>query len=187
MNHTGSNTMWNVHLWIAPGLNRAFIAGANSTNDDTFWMLDGIIGSLINHQDVDPVYTDAGATASDALDGDLTDKLAVDNPVDIGKPAVYTVTYTVTDSNDNTATATRKVTVVDTTAPALALSGEAEVIVEAGSAYSDSGATAFDTVEGDLSSEIVAVSTVDTSTPGVYAVTYNVSDSDGNEATEFSR
>ena len=66
----------------------------------------------------------------DALDGDLTDSISVENPVDTSIPGVYSVTYSVKDSNDNESTAARKVTVVDTAPPALTLIGDVEVTHE---------------------------------------------------------
>ena len=58
-------------------------------------------------------YTDAGATATDAVDGDITSKIVVTDPVDTTTPGTYTVTYTVSDSAGNAATpVTRTVTVV---------------------------------------------------------------------------
>jgi lysophospholipase L1-like esterase len=56
-------------------------------------------------------YSDAGATASDTQDGDLTAQIAVDNPVDSSVPATYTVTYSVSDSAGNEGRAERTVTV----------------------------------------------------------------------------
>ncbi len=56
-------------------------------------------------------YTDAGATATDAQDGDLTAAIVVVNPVNTNAPATYTVTYTVEDSVGNMAQAERTVTV----------------------------------------------------------------------------
>jgi len=56
-------------------------------------------------------YNDAGATATDVQDGDLTAQIAVDNPVNVNVVGTYTVTYTVTDSAGNMAQATRGVTV----------------------------------------------------------------------------
>ncbi len=61
---------------------------------------------------VDSEYTDAGATASDAVDGDVTDRIVVDNPVDTDAVGTYTVRYTVTDLSGNAAApVTRTVTV----------------------------------------------------------------------------
>ena len=57
-------------------------------------------------------YTDAGATATDALDGDLTAKIVTTNPVNTAQVGSYTVTYNVKDTSGNAATpATRTVTV----------------------------------------------------------------------------
>ena len=57
-------------------------------------------------------YVDAGATATDDADGDLTDQVIVDNPVDTAVVGTYTVTYNVRDSSGNAAIpVTRTVTV----------------------------------------------------------------------------
>jgi len=63
-------------------------------------------------------YTDAGATASDNVDGNLTSSIVTVNPVDTSVLGAYTVTYNVSDSSNNKAIqVTRTVNVVDTTAP----------------------------------------------------------------------
>jgi hypothetical protein len=48
-------------------------------------------------------YTDAGATASDNYDGDITDDIVVVNPVDTDVVGTYTITYNVSDAAGNTA------------------------------------------------------------------------------------
>ncbi len=57
-------------------------------------------------------YTDAGASASDAEDGDLSASVVTTGSVDTSTVGTYTLTYTVTDSGGLTATTTRSVTVV---------------------------------------------------------------------------
>jgi LPXTG-motif cell wall-anchored protein len=57
-------------------------------------------------------FEDPGATATDNVDGDLTDKIQVTGEVNTDEYGTYTVTYSVTDSSGNTATATRTVHVV---------------------------------------------------------------------------
>ncbi|KAB7786786.1 immunoglobulin-like domain-containing protein [Bifidobacterium cebidarum] len=52
-----------------------------------------------------------GVTASDAEDGDLTDKIQVEGAVDVKKAGSYELTYTVTDSAGAKATVKRTVTV----------------------------------------------------------------------------
>ena len=52
LTHSGSNGVWRTVLWIAPEIGIAYVAAANASdvlaNDDIFWVLDGIVGSLIN-------------------------------------------------------------------------------------------------------------------------------------------
>jgi hypothetical protein len=52
---------------------------------------------------IDSTYSDAGATATDAEDGDLTSRIVVTNTVDLSVLGTYTVTYAVTDSSGNAA------------------------------------------------------------------------------------
>ena len=62
------------------------------------------------------VYADAGATALDDLDGDITAGIVTVNPVDTAALGSYTVTYDVMDSAGNPAAqVTRTVNVMDTT------------------------------------------------------------------------
>ena len=73
------------------------------------------------------------------------------------------------------------------TKPVITLSGDGEVSLELGTAYTDSGATASDNIDGDITSSIVTVNNVDIYTVGTYSVTYNVSDAAGNSADEVTR
>jgi hypothetical protein len=69
-----------------------------------------LVGSATVNLTVGDPYTDAGATASDALDGDLTSKIVATNPVNTAQVGDYTVTYNVKDTSGNAATpATRTV------------------------------------------------------------------------------
>jgi hypothetical protein len=128
-------------------------------------------------------FEDLGATASDACDGDLTEGVSAEGDVDPKSPGSYTVTYSVADTADNTATATRTVTVVDTTAPVLELVGADPLVLECGVAFSDPGATATDTCAGDLSAQIAVSGSVNASAVGDYILTYSVQDSAGNTAS----
>jgi hypothetical protein len=130
-------------------------------------------------------YTDAGATATDNVDGDITDRIVVDNPVDTSTAGSYTVTYSVEDASGNSATATRTVIVqamADTVPPEITLVGAATVTVPLGVIYTDAGATATDNVDGDITDRIVVDNPVDTSTAGTYIVSYSVADTAGNSA-----
>uniref|UniRef100_UPI0025CC9ACC T9SS type B sorting domain-containing protein n=1 Tax=Polaribacter sp. TaxID=1920175 RepID=UPI0025CC9ACC len=67
--------------------------------------------------EVGDTYTDAGATATDNYDGDLTASIITVNPVDTDTVGTYTVTYNVSDANGNAAdevVRTVNVVIVDT-------------------------------------------------------------------------
>ena len=138
--------------------------------------------------EVGSTYTDAGATALDNYDGDITDDIEAVSTVDTSTVGTYTVTYDVSDANNNDAVQViRTVNVEDTTIPVITLTGDATVTIEVGSTYTDAGATAQDNYDGDITSSIVTVSTVNTSIVGVYSVSYNVTDTNGNPAAEVTR
>ena len=133
-------------------------------------------------------YTDAGATASDNIDGDITSNITTVNNVDTDVVASYTLTYNVLDSSGNAATeVTRTVNVVDTTVPVITLTGDAVVTTEVDATYTDAGATALDNYDGDITPAIVVVNTVNIAIVGTYTVTYNVSDISGNPAVQVTR
>jgi hypothetical protein len=134
-------------------------------------------------------YTDAGASAMDDVDGDITARIATDNPVDTSRAGTYVVTYSVSDLAGNSASIARTVIVQpavvtpDVTPPVLTLRGLPTVTLRVGVAYTDAGASAVDDVDGDITTQIVTVNPVDTSRAGTYVVTYSVSDLSGNSAS----
>jgi FtsP/CotA-like multicopper oxidase with cupredoxin domain len=74
-------------------------------------------------------YFDAGAMASDPEDGDLTGSIIVTNNVDVAVVGTYWVNYSVTDSNLETANATRVVNVVNRLDPATIKKYETPLII----------------------------------------------------------
>jgi hypothetical protein len=78
-------------------------------------------------------------------------------------------------------------TPVDPTLPVITLVGSASITQTVGGTYTDAGATASDTEDGNITGSIVVAGTVDPATVGVYTITYNVTDSAGNIATQETR
>jgi len=95
-----------------------------------------LVGDASVTLDCGDEYTDAGATASDDLDGDLTAQLAVSGlpPAGpLGPGSVYTVSHNVSDSGGKAAaTVTRTVTVLDNCTLAVTASGGTSLTVAAG-------------------------------------------------------
>ncbi|KAA1246128.1 DUF5011 domain-containing protein [Aquimarina sp. RZ0] len=135
---------------------------------------------------VGDVYIDPGAIATDNVDGDITSQIIVDGSVDVNVEGSYVLTYTVSDSSNNIASATRTVNVVNDSSPIITLIGDNPLVVEFGVEFVDPGATANDDMDGDISSQIQVTGIVDVNTLGEYTLTYAVTDSSGNE-TQVTR
>ncbi|MCJ8314995.1 MAG: BspA family leucine-rich repeat surface protein [Saccharospirillaceae bacterium] len=91
--------------------------------------------------------------------------------------ATETVTQTTTENETNTITLTQ----VDLVAPVITLIGESEILILQNSVYVDLGATATDDVDAVV--EVVVLNEVDSSTVGVYVVSYSAIDVAGNESS----
>lgn len=137
------------------------------------------------------IYTDASATATDLEDGNISISSivirdinnTVVSSIDTSTFTTYTITYTAEDINGNQSSAIRRVNIVDKIPPTLTILGDNPQNINVGSIYTDSGATALDDIDGDITSNIVTTGTVNPSALGVYEITYSVIDSSGNEAT----
>lgn len=166
------------------------VAGNAETVKTTSFKVDttkpslALVGSGAVAVEAGSAYTDAGASATDNLDGAIASRIGVANAVNTAKVGTYTVTYNVSDEAGNAAAAvTRTVQVVDSTKPIITMLGGNPVTVEKNSVYTDAGATASDSLDGDISSKITAVSTVNTAAVGDYSVVYSVADINGNATT----
>ncbi len=95
------------------------------------------------------------------------------------------LTYNVQDPKGNAAApVTRTVTVSDTQAPAITITGALSQTVECGSAYTDPGATASDACAGAVAA--VPNPPVNPNVPAPYDVHYTATDPSGNTATSTS-
>lgn len=124
-------------------------------------------------------FIDPGATAT-VCGSPVT--VNTSGTVNANAPGTYTITYSAS-ANGFTTELTRIVTVQDTVAPVITLNGSDPMQVGFGTVFTDPGATASDGCAGDLTSSIVVTGSVDTSTVGFYALTYQVSDPSGHSDT----
>ena len=154
---------------------------------DTIAPVITINGSIFVTVNVFSSYSDAGASATDNLDGNISSSIITTSNVNTSVLGTYHLTYNVHDSAGNSATATRTVSVVDQTPPVITILGANPATVNLGATYVDSGATALDNYDGDLTSSIIPTSNVNTSVAGTYAVRYNVMDSSLNQTPEVIR
>ena len=143
-------------------------------------------------------YVEPGAMATDNVDGNITDRIAVTNRVTGNLMGAFRLVYTVEDSSGNKAIAYRAVIVTTecpdevaepvktvNNAPVITLVGKNSVTINKGTEYIDLGATAYDKEDGDLTSKITTDATqVNVNSAGIYKVIYRVTDSGGKTATK---
>lgn len=133
-------------------------------------------------------YREPGYAAWDNYDGNITTEVSVTGSVNHDVLGTYILTYNVSDSSGNPAEErTRKVKVVDTTAPVITLLGDNPMTLEVGTPYVEPGYVATDNYDGDLGQDVAVTGSVEHTSPDVYIVRYNVTDSSGNPAEEKTR
>ena len=151
-----------------------------------------LISSLGNNNYRFIIYTIGNDIISSGNQTILTLPIFVENSIDLGQ---YTFQFSnvvlSSETNQNISSDAPSVGYIyvteDSIAPVINLLGDAAVSIEVGDTYIDAGATAKDNYDGDITSNIVTVSNVDTAIVGSYTVTYDVSDANGNAADTVTR
>ena len=132
-------------------------------------------------------FTDPGATATDNVDGNITNRIQTSGTVNTSVVGTYLIQYSVSDTAGNSSSVTRTVYVVAAAStPVITLLGPnngSPIYVNFDVSFSDPGATASDTVDGNLTSSIVVSGTVDTEKIGTQTLTYTVTNSSGNSSS----
>lgn len=122
----------------------------------------------------------------------LTLPVFVDNSIDLGQ---YTFQFSnvvlSSETNQNISSDAPSLgyinVIEDSVAPVITLLGVNPVTIEEGSNYIDAGATAKDNYDGDITSSIVVTGSVDTNIIGIYTLSYDVTDANGNVAPTMTR
>lgn len=131
-------------------------------------------------------------TGSDATEGDLTTKVTFITDFDANAPGIYTYTFDLQDASGNNAIQKKRtiIVVLDRTKPVITLTGPSvmTVNVEDGvtipRGYTESGATAVDNVDGDISTAITMTGSVNDKVIGTYIITYTACDVQNNCASK---
>lgn len=121
-------------------------------------------------------YEEAGYSAKDNYDGNLTRQV-------IRTEKEGKILYAVFDSSGNPAVAERKIPYHDPVPPEIQLEGGTEYSISTGIFYWEPGFVATDNVDGDLTELVTVEGEVDWLTPGVYPITYSVTDAYQNTTT----
>jgi hypothetical protein len=166
-------------------------SGGGSDTDDVIINIVDTQGPTITLNGSNPMtvechtaFVDPGAMASDACAGDLTSAITETGSVNSNAVGSYTLTYMVSDGS-HSASVSRTVNVVDTTAPVIALNGANPITVECHTSFTDPGAIANDSCGGSFAA--TPSGTVNVNAPGTYTIIYNATDPSGNPAAPVSR
>ncbi len=136
-------------------------------------------------------YSEPGAVAIDANDGNLTSAIKIAGKVDAGTVGVYTLVYSVSDAQKNAISIKRVVIVKDTKVPSIlklskAIVDGTTIDVQIGGVFVDD-VYAMDPCNGSIfvSKNPGFNGPVNTNVRATYPVTYKATDPSGNKATEF--
>ena len=122
------------------------------------------------------VYEEAGFSAYDNVDGDITHRV-------VRREEEGKITYAVVDSSGNPASATREVPGFDPIYPRITLTGGTDVQIQTGRFYEDPGFSAWDNSDGDITEQVAVEGEVIWYKPGTYPVTYTVTDNNNHTTT----
>jgi surface protein len=138
-------------------------------------------GEAVIEHNYGDVYTDAGATAIDGIDGNID--ATTSDTILIDKIGSYGITYTATDAAGNEAVGVeRTVKVVDLVGPVISLNGGNTITLGKGRVYKELGATALDNVDGEMTLS-APTGTVDNTIIGQNTLTYSITDAAGNTSS----
>lgn len=118
-------------------------------------------------------YEEAGYTAIDEYDGDISDKVDIEEEEN-------KIIYIVSDKAGNKIEVIRNIIYEDNDNPVIELKGKSEVSIYKNNKYEEAGYSASDNCDGDLTKEVKVSGEVDSSKVGKYNIKYEVSDSNGN-------
>ena len=144
-----------------------------------------ILGSTTLTHEATTLYTDSGATAVDALGGDLTSSITITSAdINVTELGNQIVTYSVTDAGGNTNTSDRTVIVQDTINPVITVIGDSNLTHNLNTAWVEPGYYANDSLDGNLTTSVSISGAIDVNTTGAYVLTYSVVDQAGNKVDE---
>lgn len=110
---------WDGFIACGTYQNMKVAESASECGDDVIPPVITVLGDNPVSIFVGDTYSDAGSTATDAVDGNVTNNVVVTGLVNPNAPGTYTITYSVTDVAGNQAITTRTINVIDNIAPVI--------------------------------------------------------------------
>ncbi|MDD3340727.1 MAG: DUF5011 domain-containing protein [Bacilli bacterium] len=169
----------------------------DKTGTDTGEVVMGV-GSIIlkglpyEYVEVGTTYTDPGAIAINKAGTTVPNSSIVKtiryngttvSTIDMQSLKKYEITYSFTEAG-KTISVKRNVQVRDTTPPVLTIPTNSNISVTTGSYGLKDGVKAVDNYDGDITSKMTVQGNLALGVPGVYIITYQVTDTSGNTRTK---
>ena len=121
-------------------------------------------------------YQELGYQAFDNYDKDITQKVKITNNQN-------EIIYEVEDSSQNKTIQKRTLHYEDTKNPEITLTGNQNITISQYNNYQEPGYQAFDNCDGDITQNVKITTNLNTTIPGTYQITYEVTDSAHNKTT----
>jgi hypothetical protein len=135
-------------------------------------------------------FTPSAATAFDAEDGNISEKIKVESTVSSYSLGIYFISYEVTDSDGNTSRDTVWVSSVDTTPPIIEGKNGSLLKIEVGSIVDPLDylvlADNYDTNEDIKANKTVIFSNLNLEEAGLYSYVLRTEDNSGNQSKDFT-
>ncbi len=133
--------------------------------------------------EVNSEYKESGYSAKDNHDGNLTDLVEIKGIVKNKQIGKYFLTYTVKDTSNNKASATRVINIIDYSKPVITLKGASTIVLEQGMQFIEDGFNVSDKYDADIESKVTVQSNVNMNEIGNYEIVYKVINSKGKESS----
>ena len=140
-----------------------------------------IVGDKTIYSNYGDKYEEPGYKATDNYDLDITDKVTITGNVNTDKIGEYKISYTVTDSSNNSSEEVRTVIVKDIEKPKIEVYRSKNSYLILNGKIDINKYKAVDNYDGDITNKVKVTGEVNPSKAGLYKVTYSVADSSGNE------
>ena len=113
---------------------------------------------------------------------DISNLVEINSDLDINNVGEYKIEYKINYKNKEEILI-RNIKIIDNINPTIKLNGKENITIYLNEQYKESGATANDNYDGDITDKIEIDGIVDNTLEGVYELTYNVLDSSNNKAS----
>lgn len=170
VNLTGTTNSYGWTLQSAP---EVVITLSTFVVENTAPVINAVDKTVIQGIDFDKL---AGVSATDKEDGDLSKKVTIQSTnLDINTVGTYQITYQVTDKENKTGIKTINITVTENKKPVITATDK---VLTVNTEYDElESVSAIDEEDGEITKNVKVIeNTVNIKTPGIYQITYQVTD-----------